>query len=53
MTPLARIAKLLHKARMAGGWIDEDIAQAILWELEIEPKPVAEPENTSSEIGHG
>lgn len=30
---LVRIAAILERARVAGGWIDEDVARAVLTEL--------------------
>jgi hypothetical protein len=36
MTALERITALLEQARIAGGWIDEDVARAILSELGLD-----------------
>ena len=54
MNALARIAKILHQARMAGGWIDDVVASAIFDELGLDDdgKPV-ETEPPSRNLGHG
>ena len=57
MTALNRVAFVLERARIAGGWIDEEVAQLVLDELDLdavtgEPLPKA-PVYTSSELGHG
>ena len=57
MTALNRVAFVLERARIAGGWIDEEVAQLVLDELDLdaitgEPLPKA-PIYTSSELGHG
>jgi hypothetical protein len=53
-----RIASILAHARVAGGWIDEDVASAVLAELgldhhgkpvDAEPKPVDPPRLTGPE----
>jgi hypothetical protein len=36
MTLLERITAVLQRARMAGGWIDEDVAEAVLAELALD-----------------
>lgn len=33
MTMLERITGVLERARVAGGWIDEDVARAVLTEI--------------------
>lgn len=33
MTMLQRITTVLERARVAGGWIDEDVARAVLREM--------------------
>lgn len=33
MTMLARITAILERARVAGGWIDEDVAASVLAEM--------------------
>lgn len=56
MNTLERLTKLLHRARMVGGWDDEEVAAAVLRDLGLDDdgKPVpAEPSHTSSELGHG
>jgi hypothetical protein len=54
MTALERIAALLARARVAGGWDDEVIAMAILAELGLddEGNPI-DKVPTSPNIGHG
>lgn len=54
MTAMDRIAAVLHRARMRGGWSDEDVAVEVLAELNLDAygNPVSR-EHTSSEIGHG
>lgn len=56
MTAFDRISELLYRARVAGGWIDEGVAAAVLKELGLDhngnPVP-RELAHTSSEIGHG
>ena len=51
MTALDRVASVLSKARVAGGWIDEDVAALVLAELGLDDD--GEPKHTSSEIEHG
>ena len=50
-----RIAYILHRARVRGGWDDETVAEAVLQELglDVNGEPAREPAHTSSEIGHG
>lgn len=54
MSALQSIATVLHRARVAGGWDDEEVAAQILRALNLddEGKP-RELVHTSSEIGHG
>jgi hypothetical protein len=57
VTALDRVACVLERARIAGGWIDEEVAQAVLDELDLdaitgEPLPRV-PIYTSSVLGHG
>jgi hypothetical protein len=44
MTVLERITAILERARVGGGWIDEDVARAILSELGLDDdgKPIDE-----------
>ena len=55
MTAFDRISELLFHARVAGGWIDEDVAAAVLKELglDVNGDPIKREAHTSSEIGHG
>ncbi len=54
MTTLDRIAAILHRARVRGGWDDEDVAAEVLAELHLDAYGNSVPrEHTSSEIGHG
>ncbi len=57
MTALERVTAILERARVAGGWIDEDVATAVLLSLgvdEVHGKPIEASEPpTSSNIGHG
>lgn len=54
MTVLDRIAEILARARIAGGWVDEDVAVAVLKELGLDHngEPLDLPP-TSSNLGHG
>ena len=54
MTTHERITALLERARIAGGWIDEHVAAAVLKELGLDHhgEPV-KTEPTSSNLGHG
>lgn len=56
MTALDRVTRILERARVAGGWLDDEVAREVLDELGLDDegklKP-PEPEPTSSEIGHG
>lgn len=54
MTVLQRITEILHRARVAGGWDDEDVAKQILRAMDLDDDGEArERADTSSEIGHG
>ncbi len=56
MNALDRVTAILERARVAGGWIDEEVARQVLNELGLDNDgyPIAPaPEHTSSEIGHG
>ena len=55
MNALQRVANILHRARVAGGWDDEYVAADILKELGLDENadPRAVEAHTSSEIGHG
>lgn len=56
MNALERISKLLHRARLAGGWSDEEVAAAVLAELGLDDDGKAvtsPPSHTSSDLGHG
>lgn len=52
MTALERITAVLERVRVAGGWIDEDVARAVLTELGLndDAKPVA-PADEKPETG--
>lgn len=54
MNALERITHVLERARVAGGWLDEDVAAAVLAALGLddEGKPV-DRAPTSSNLGHG
>jgi hypothetical protein len=54
MTVLERITTVLERARIAGGWIDEDVAVAVLAELGLDEdgEPV-DRAPTSPNLGHG
>lgn len=54
MTALNRVTRILERARVNGGWIDETVAAAVLEELNLDAN--GEPlvrEPTSSNLGHG
>jgi len=57
MNALERIAAILRRARIAGGWIDETVAEAVLEELGLDEDgdPVDPIDNapTSPNLGHG
>ena len=57
MNALERIAAILRRARIAGGWIDETVAEAVLEELGLDEDgdPVGPIDNapTSPNLGHG
>lgn len=36
MTAVERVTRILERARVAGGWIDEDVAVAVLVELGLD-----------------
>jgi hypothetical protein len=54
MNALERITAVLRLARVAGGWIDEDVAAAVLAELGLDDdgEPV-DRAPTSPNLGHG
>lgn len=54
MSMLERIAAVLRQARVAGGWIDEDVAAAVLAEMGLDDDgdPV-DRAPTSPNLGHG
>lgn len=54
MTALQRIAAILEQARIAGGWVDEDVARAVLSELGLDDdgEPI-DRAPTSPNLGHG
>jgi hypothetical protein len=54
MTVLERITAVLERARIAGGWIDEDVAAAVLAELGLDEdgEPI-DRAPTSPNLGHG
>jgi hypothetical protein len=54
VTTLDRITAILERARIAGGWIDEDVAREVLKELGLDEygEPVRLPP-TSPNLGHG
>jgi hypothetical protein len=43
MTALERVTRVLERARVAGGWIDEDVAAAVLVALSLtdEGEPIS------------
>jgi hypothetical protein len=51
---LERITAILKQARSAGGWVDEDVARAVLAELGLDEdgEPI-DREPTSPNLGHG
>lgn len=53
---LDRIASVFRRARVIGGWDDDNVAALVLKELGLDENgeriPI-EPSHTSSEIGHG
>lgn len=56
MTALDRVTAILERARVSGGWIDEDVARRVLTELGLDDSgdPLSrETSHTSSDIGHG
>jgi hypothetical protein len=54
MNVLGRITAILERARIAGGWIDDDVAAAVLAELGLDEdgKPI-DRAPTSANLGHG
>jgi hypothetical protein len=53
---LERVTRILERARVAGGWLDDEVARLVLDELGLdnEGKPLpGELTYTSSELGHG
>ncbi len=54
MSLLERITAILERARVLGGWIDEDVARQVLAELELDDdgKPI-DKAPTSANLGHG
>lgn len=54
MTALERITAILERARVAGGWVDEDVAAAVLAELGLDDdgQPV-DRAPTSPNLEHG
>lgn len=54
MTTLQRITAILEQARIAGGWIDEDVALVLLSELGLDEhgKPI-DVAPTSPNLGRG
>jgi hypothetical protein len=56
MNTLERIARILERARVAGGWLDEVVAAAVLRELGLDDDgkaEVADTSHTSSNLEHG
>lgn len=54
MSVLERVTAILHRARVAGGWVDENVAATILAALGIdEDDEPQDPAPTSPNIGHG
>lgn len=56
MTAVERVAAVLERARIEGGWIDEIVAHRVLIALDLDDdgkpvEPSAPP--TSSNLGHG
>jgi hypothetical protein len=54
MTVLERITGVLERARVAGGWIDEDVARQVLAEFGVDDdgEPI-DRAPTSPNLGHG
>lgn len=47
MNALDRVASMLERARVSGGWIDEDIAADVLKELDLDENGVPLPKGLS------
>jgi hypothetical protein len=54
MNTLERITAILERARVAGGWIDQDVARVVLAELGLDEdgEPI-DRAPTSPNLGHG
>jgi hypothetical protein len=54
VTTLERITAILERARVAGGWDDQDVARAVLSELGLDDdgNPI-DRAPTSPNLGHG
>lgn len=39
MSMLDEIARVLERARVAGGWIDEDVARQVMEAMKVSPEP--------------
>jgi hypothetical protein len=54
MTALDLVTGILYRARVAGGWIDDDVASQVLEALGIdEDSEPGDPAPTSPNLGHG
>jgi hypothetical protein len=56
VTALDRVAAVLERARVAGGWLDEEVSADVLKELGLDlngDRVPTEPLHISSENGHG
>ncbi len=58
MNALERITAIVERARIDGGWMDEDVAANVLAELGLDEdgrlvETLGRDRPTSSELGHG
>jgi hypothetical protein len=54
MTMLERITRVLERARIDGGWLDDEVARAVLAEIGLDEdgEPI-DKAPTSPNLGHG